>query len=168
MQDIDTLRTRRLLYHSRKSVGESGRLEGRNILPLCLGSRLVYTRSGGSNHSFVGIYSASCPPPPPPPPLQMNPRERDSQMFEIYKFVEQTRGRDPVIMTGDYNTKPSQHAYKFLVTALDLQDVYHDDPTDTCDLVSNMFTKKGMTPKRIDFVLYSDSRASSVSLSPEV
>lgn len=102
--------------------------------------------------------------------LQLNPRQRDSQMFEIYKFVDQTRGQDPVMMTGDYNTKPSHHAYEFLTTALELDDVYRDDPTDTCDLMSNMFTKKKMRmkPKRIDYVFYSDRRAPSISLSLEV
>lgn len=100
--------------------------------------------------------------------LQLNPRQRDSQMFEIYRFVDQSRGHDPVIMTGDYNTKPSHHAYDFLTSSLDLDDVYQHDPTDTCDLTSNIFTKKHMTPKRIDYVFYSDRTSRSISLSLEV
>lgn len=85
-------------------------------------------------------------------------------MFEVYKFVDQTRGGDPVIMTGDYNTKPNNPAYDFLIKSLDLVDVYGDDPVDTCDRTDNMYTLKHMTPKRIDFVLYSDKAATSLSL----
>ena len=89
-------------------------------------------------------------------------------MFEMYKFVDQTRGRDPIIMTGDFNIESSHHTHKFLMSALDLQDVYQDNPRNTCDLVSNVFTKKNRTPKRIDYILYSDAKASSVSLALEV
>ena len=89
-------------------------------------------------------------------------------MFEIYKFVELTRGDDPVIMTGDYNTKPRHTAYDFLLTTLELEDAFHDKPLDTCDLTSNIFTKKHMSPKRIDFVLYTDKEASSLTMAVEV
>ena len=98
--------------------------------------------------------------------MQLDPRQRDSEMFEIFQFVDQTRGTDPVIMTGDYNTKPTHDAYKFLVTCLELEDVFQDDPVDTCDRASNIFTKKHMLmkPKRIDFVFYSNKTAASVEL----
>lgn len=89
-------------------------------------------------------------------------------MFEIYKFVDQTRGGDPVIMTGDYNTKPRHAAYDFLIHSLDLVDVYGDDPVDTCDRTDNMYTKSHMTPKRIDFVLCSDKAATMLSLALKV
>ena len=89
-------------------------------------------------------------------------------MFEVFKFVKQTRGTDPVIMTGDYNTKPSHHAYQFLMSSLELEDVFQEGPVDTCDLTSNVFTKKHMTPKRIDFVLYTDTTADSLALSMQV
>ena len=100
--------------------------------------------------------------------MQLDPRQRDSQMFEIYKFVEQTRGADPVILTGDYNTKPNFSSYKFLMSSLGLEDAFCDNPLDTCDLTSNIFTKKHMTPKRIDFVFYTDKEATSLSMAVEV
>lgn len=89
-------------------------------------------------------------------------------MFEIYKFVEQTRGSDPVIMTGDYNTPPNHSGYNFLVTSLGLEDAFCDSPLNTCDVASNVFTKKNLTPKRIDFVFFTDKEATSLSLAVEV
>lgn len=76
--------------------------------------------------------------------------------------MEQTRGADPVILVGDFNTKPRHLAYSLLTSCLKLHDVFTEDPVDTCDLVSNIFTdRKRMTPKRIDFILYSDEFATS-------
>ena len=71
--------------------------------------------------------------------LQTNPRCRDSQLFEILQFVEQTRGADPVILVGDFNTKPRHLAYSLLTRCLGLTDVFSEDPVDTCDLVNNIF-----------------------------
>ena len=99
---------------------------------------------------------------------QTNPRNRDSQMFEVYQFVDQTRGTLPVILLGDFNTKPSHLAYAVLTRCLRLEDVYQDDPVDTCDLKSNIFTEKRMTPKRIDFVLYSNKLSPSHALELKV
>ena len=89
-------------------------------------------------------------------------------MFEVYQFVDQTRGTLPVILLGDFNTKPRHLAYAVLTECLRLEDVYQDDPVDTCDRVSNIFTLKRMTPKRIDFVLYSDKSSSSHALELKV
>ena len=94
--------------------------------------------------------------------IKVNPRCRDSQLFEVLQFVEQTRGADPVILVGDFNTKPRHTAYSLLTRCLRLHDVFEKDPVDTCDLTSNIFTdRKRMTPKRIDFILYSDEFATS-------
>ncbi len=90
---------------------------------------------------------------------QTNPTNRDSQMFEIYQFVEATRGSMPVILVGDFNTKPKHLAYSVLTKCLRLQDVFQDNPVDTCDRKSNVFTESRMTPKRIDFVLFSPCEA---------
>ena len=94
--------------------------------------------------------------------IKTNPRCRDSQLFEVLQFVEQTRGADPVILVGDFNTKPRHTAYSLLTRCLRLRDVFEADPVDTCDLTSNIFTdRKRMTPKRIDFILYSEEFAIS-------
>ena len=94
--------------------------------------------------------------------IKVNPRCRDSQLFEVLQFVEQTRGADPVILVGDFNTKPRHTAYSLLTQCLRLRDVFEEDPVDTCDLITNIFTdRKRMTPKRIDFILYSDEFATS-------
>ncbi len=90
---------------------------------------------------------------------QTNPKNRDSQLLEVYQFVEATRGPLPVILVGDFNTKPTHLAYSILTKCLRLQDVFQDDPVDTCDLKSNIFTESHMTPKRIDFVLFSPCAA---------
>ncbi len=90
---------------------------------------------------------------------QTNPTNRDTQMFEIYQFVEATRGSMPVILVGDFNTKPKHLAYSVLTKCLRLQDVFQDNPVDTCDRKSNVFTESRMTPKRIDFVLFSPCEA---------
>lgn len=82
--------------------------------------------------------------------------------------MEQTRGADPVIMVGDFNTKPSHGAYSFLMSSLELEDAFHDLPLDTCDLTSNIFTKKHMTPKRIDYVFYTDKEAALLSANVKV
>lgn len=42
-----------------------------------------------------------------------------------------------------------------MTKVLGLEDVYADDPVDTCDLKSNSFTKHHMIPKRIDYIFYS-------------
>ncbi len=91
--------------------------------------------------------------------FQTNPRDRDSQLFEIYQFVDSTRGSLPVILVGDFNTKPTHLAYSVLTKCLRLIDVFQDDPVDTCDRKSNIFTESHMTPKRIDFVFYSPCEA---------
>ena len=76
--------------------------------------------------------------------------------------MEQTRGTDPVILVGDFNTKPRHLAYSLLTRCLRLHDVFEEDPVDTCDLTSNIFTdRKRMTPKRIDFILFSDEFSTS-------
>jgi endonuclease/exonuclease/phosphatase family metal-dependent hydrolase len=101
--------------------------------------------------------------------IQANPRCRDSQLFEVLQFVEQTRGVDPIILVGDFNTKPRHTAYSLLTRCLGLRDVFEADPVDTCDLTSNIFTdRKRMTPKRIDFILYSDEFATSHTIQLKV
>ena len=96
---------------------------------------------------------------------QTNPKNRDSQLFEIFQFVEQTRANQPVILMGDFNTKPRHLAYNVLTKCLGLRDVYDDNPVDTCDLTTNVYTEKRMTPKRIDFILFSDEYCPSHSVS---
>lgn len=93
----------------------------------------------------------------------LNPRRRDNQLFELVQMVEQSRGCDLVLVTGDFNTKPDTHClqYNLLVKCLGLQDVFQDDPVDTCDLRSNIFTLSHMTPKRIDFIFFSDEFAAN-------
>lgn len=73
-------------------------------------------------------------------------------------------------MTGDYNTKPTHDAYEFLTSGLELEDAFLDNPVNTCDLASNIFTKKkqGMCPKRIDYVFFSDKEATSLQLTLKV
>lgn len=78
--------------------------------------------------------------------------------------MECTRGSDVVILMGDFNTKPRHLAYSLLTKCLGLHDVFEKDPVDTCDLVSNIYTKKWMTPKRIDYIFYSDEFAANHSL----
>lgn len=65
---------------------------------------------------------------------------------------------------GDFNTKPRHLAYSLLTKCLGLHDVFKKGPVDTCDLVSNIYTKKWMTPKRIDYIFYSDEFAANHSL----
>ena len=71
-------------------------------------------------------------------------------------------------MVGDFNTKPRHGAYSFLMSTLELQDAFQDLPLDTCDLTSNIFTKKHMTPKRIDYVFYTDKESASLSVAVKV
>lgn len=97
--------------------------------------------------------------------LHVNPRCRDSQLFECVQFVERSRGNDMIIVTGDFNTKPSHAAYSMMIKCLNLKDVYEDNPVDTCDLPTNIFTLRRMTPKRIDFIMYSDEYCPQHSLS---
>ena len=39
---------------------------------------------------------------------------------------------------------------------------------DTCDLKSNMYTVERMTPKRIDFIFFSDHRCPSTEMEVQV
>ena len=71
-------------------------------------------------------------------------------------------------MIGDYNTKTTQYAYEFLVTSLGLKDVFADDPVNTCDLLTNIYTKPNQTPKRIDYVFFSDEKSSLLRLTVKV
>ena len=80
------------------------------------------------------------------------------------QFVRAVRSSDPVIVVGDFNTKPKHLPYSLVTKCLGLQDVFELDPVDTCDLASNIFTKKGCTPKRIDFIFHSDELSSHVLL----
>ena len=98
------------------------------------------------------------------PYTQTNPRCREIQLFECLQFVECMRGSDVVILMGDFNTKPRHLAYSLLTKCMGLHDVFEKDPVDTCDLVSNIYTKKWMTPKRIDYMFYSDEFAANHSL----
>ena len=102
------------------------------------------------------------------PCTQTNPRCREIQLFECLQFVECTRGSDVVILMGDFNTKPRHLAYSLLTKCMGLHDVFEKDPVDTCDLVSNIYTKKWMTPKRIDYIFYSDEFAAKHSLTLKV
>ena len=69
---------------------------------------------------------------------------------------------------GDFNTKPRHLAYSLPTKCMGLHDVFEKDPVDTCDLVSNIYTKKWMTPKRIDYIFYSDEFAANHSLTLKV
>ena len=55
-----------------------------------------------------------------------------------------------------------------MTKCLRLQDAFKDDPVNTCDLKSNMYTMKRMKPKRIDFILYCDEFSSSHRIRLEV
>ena len=55
-----------------------------------------------------------------------------------------------------------------LPSVLSLQDVFEDFPVDTCDLMSNIYTVRKMTPKRIDFILYSDELSTTTTLRLQV
>lgn len=82
-------------------------------------------------------------------------------MFECYQFVQCTRGPDPVILCGDFNTKPSHTPYHLFTKCLGLKDAFLDLPLDTCDLTTNIYTVKTMTPKRIDYIFYADDNCPS-------
>lgn len=90
-----------------------------------------------------------------------NPKCRESQMFECYQFVQRTRGNDPVILCGDFNTKPTHVPYDLFTKCLGLKDAFADLPLNTCDLTTNIYTVKHMTPKRIDYIFYGDENCPS-------
>lgn len=69
-----------------------------------------------------------------------------------------------VLCMGDFNTKPTHLAYSIMTKCLRLKDTFEDDPVDTCDLKSNLFTVERMTPKRIDFIFYSNEDSGSCSI----
>lgn len=104
-------------------------------------------------------------------------------MFELAQFINQTRKDSPIIVCGDFNTKPTHLSYKLdqinsinfkthridyslMTKVLGLEDVYADDPVDTCDLKSNSFTKHHMVPKRIDYIFYSIDKLHHTSDQP--
>lgn len=94
----------------------------------------------------------------------VNPRCRSSQLFQLMQFIHNIRHRDPVIVCGDFNTKDTNLEYQLMAKCLGLQDLFIDDPVDTCDIKSNVFTKDRHKPKRIDFIFYSDEFCSNQQL----
>ena len=102
------------------------------------------------------------------PCAQTDPRSRNNQIFEILQFVECTRGSDVVILLGDFNTKPRHLAYSLLTKCMGMRDVFEEDPVDTCDLVSNIYTKSWMTPKRIDYIFYCDKFSANHNITLKV
>ena len=53
---------------------------------------------------------------------------------------------------------------RLLTECIGLRDAYTDDTVYTVDKHDNIFTKKTMKPKRIDFILYSDELSSRLTL----
>lgn len=92
-----------------------------------------------------------------------NPLCRDSQLFEVCQLISNTRGSDLVILCGDFNTSESHPAYGLITTYLGLQDVFAGCTACTCDLKSNIYTKKA-NPKRIDFIFYSSERCPTAEM----
>ena len=85
----------------------------------------------------------------------------------MMQFVKSVRSTDPVLLMGDFNTKDKFLPYQLMTKCLGLQDVFRDNPVDTCDLTSNIFTKKGIKPKRIDFIFHSDELSINLCLVEE-
>lgn len=54
---------------------------------------------------------------------------------------------------------------RLITKYMNFHDSFSDDPMDTCDLKSNIFTKSCMTPKRIDFIFYSNELSPHLRLS---
>ena len=86
----------------------------------------------------------------------MQTHRHESHLFEIFQFVEQTRGTDPVILVGDFNIKQYDLTYSLLTRCLRLRDVYTEIYSE----------KPSDIPRRkedqVDFILISDE------LSPKV
>ena len=101
-----------------------------------------------------------------PLPLQTsgNPFQ-ESQLFEILQFVEQTRGADPVVLVGDFNTTPHHLAYSLMTRCLRLHDIFTEK---FCD--SSYHKPRRAKEHTIDYIFISDEMSTSdtCSLSAQV
>ncbi|CAI8014191.1 Putative neutral sphingomyelinase [Geodia barretti] len=79
---------------------------------------------------------------------------RESQMYEMTKLIDNYRGNDLVVLCGDFNTGDTHPAYRLITTYLGLKDAFAGCSVNTCNLGSNIYTKR-VRPARIDFIFYS-------------
>lgn len=121
-----------------------------------------------SGELFAGKGMLSCRIMTPTGPLlfvtiHTNGRYRDSQVYEMTKLIGGNRGSDPVILCGDFNTCDNSPAYRLLTHYLGLKDAFAGCTANTCNLSSNIYTKR-VKPMRIDFVFYSSDRCRSIEM----
>ena len=114
---------------------------------------LIWERLGISTRPLPHLYY-----------LQTHYEHQICHLFEIHQFVESTRGAYPVILVGDFNTRPHNLAYSLITRCLRLRDIYTEN-----------FHKRASNnkPRRakndtIDFIFVSDEFCMTSSLTAKV